>query len=253
MRPQLSPRVIFLSLCLILCICLASFLSGCKKEPLPDQDYIREDASDLKTHVREGRSFMPQGTGAVWRYDVTGQVLEVEVVTNKKDQGATTQYQEERRALPPITKGEFTFYPTKRRIKENDLEGEVFVESATGFFLQKGVFLYKDKASEVVMEMQPPLSLVKYPMREGEMIPWTGKLSYLGQNYPAQGTSRMTRKETINTAQGAMDAYRIDTRIYSIDQKTAYTLTMRWFVPERGMMQMRMVRPKELLSYALRK
>jgi hypothetical protein len=230
------------------------FLTGCKTEKLPDMNYLREDVSNLKTYVREGRSFLPQDNlGATWRYYVQGQALQQDTIGQTKGAIITTRFREERSSLPSFVKGNRKVYPTTRRVNGKPQEGEVFEEGAEGLLLQKGIFLHSTKANEVVMEMDPPLTLVKYPMQEGDMISWSGNLKYQGNLYPARGSSRMTRKELIKTAQGNFDAYRIDTRIYSVDLQTAYTLTMRWFVPERGMMRLRMVRPKEILDYNLEK
>jgi hypothetical protein len=228
-------------------------LSGCTPEKLPDMDYLRADASRLKTYVREGRSFMPQNSNATWRYYVQGQALQQDTMGQTKEAIITSQYREEQSLLPSSVQGDRTLYPMTRRVNGKVREGEVFQEKAEGLFLQKGLFLYSTKAEEAIMEMEPPMTLVQYPMQEGELILWSGNLRYQGNLYPARGASRMTRKETIKTAQGQFDAYRIDTRIYSVDLQTAYTLTMRWFVPERGMMRLRMVRPKEILDYNLAK
>ena len=235
---------------------LSLLVGGCNGEKLPDNNYLREDASSLHTYTREGRSFFPQGLGSTWRYGVTGQPLEIETVSKEvKRTIITSKYIEERSSLPTTIQGNRTIYPMTRRIlgQNEPLEGEIFQESAEGLFLQKGIFLFKANALETAMELSPPLTLTKYPMREGDTILWSGNLIFDGKKYPAQGASRMTRRETIDTRQGKMDAYRIDTRIFTVDQQTAYILTMRWFVPERGMMRLRTVRPKELLNYEILK
>jgi hypothetical protein len=243
-------RVIF-TFCILSVLMLS--LSGCKSDKLPDMDYLREDVAHLKTYVREGRSFLPQNLGATWHYYVRGQALQQDMIGQNKTEIVTTHYREERSSLPSFVQGTRTVYPMARRVNGQIREGEVFQEGAEGLFLQKGLFLYSTKAEEAIMEMEPPLTLVKYPMQEGDLLLWSGNVRYQGNIYPARGASRMTRKETIKTAQGQFDAYRIDTRIYSVDLQTAYTLTMRWFVPERGMMRLRMVRPQEILDYSLEK
>jgi hypothetical protein len=240
--------------------CLIGFLivgstifNGCKSEKLPDMNYLREDVTELKSYSREGKSFLPQEVGTIWRYYVSGQKLQQEVLPQDKPLPITVPYIEVCTLLPPVVEGERTIYETSRLIKGKESGGEVFEEDTKGLYLQKGRFLYGPKASEAIMAMDPPLALIKYPMREGEMVNWDGKLRYKDNVYPARGASRMTRRETITTQQGKFEAYRIDTRIYTIDQRTAYTLTMRWFVPDRGMMQMRMVRTGELMSYSVLK
>ncbi|MBC8104706.1 MAG: hypothetical protein H7Z41_19195 [Cytophagales bacterium] len=89
--------------------------------------------------------------------------------------------------------------------------------------------------SRPLMQLSPPVPLVRYPLREGDGVAWTGTFRFGDTTYPATGYSRISAIERVATPLGRVPAYRVDTliSIYQDGQMVKFP-TMRWLAPGIG-------------------
>jgi hypothetical protein len=107
---------------------------------------------------------------------------------------------------------------------------EIYRETPTGIEL-----LAFGDASQNKIEIDPPLSLLRYPLKDGEEERWKGKLTVRGKVLRATGYSRISARENIVAPAGRFVSYRIDT-VLTIPNATTPTHfpSIRWLASGIG-------------------
>ena len=86
-----------------------------------------------------------------------------------------------------------------------------------------------------LMVLNPPLTLVKTPLEEGQMQKWRGTLTLKGVDYPATAFSRLSSYEPVTASAGLFKAYRIDTVVtITGDGRELRFPSVRWLAPGVG-------------------
>jgi hypothetical protein len=105
---------------------------------------------------------------------------------------------------------------------------EVFVSDAEG--LKMAAAGLGDSVS-----ITPPLPLIRYPVKEGDVISWNGILKFRGTSAPGTAYSRVSGQDMVRDGKRQVGAYRVDTLIETtIAGRLVPFMTTRWFAPSVG-------------------
>lgn len=86
----------------------------------------------------------------------------------------------------------------------------------------------------------PPIPLISSPIQEGAIKEWSGNLILDGVSYPGTGYTRIRNSEELELPQGKIRAFRTDCVLKAATPRgEIVTATIRWFVPGKGIVQMR--------------
>jgi hypothetical protein len=90
------------------------------------------------------------------------------------------------------------------------------------------------------VSLRPPLPLVRYPVREGDVVSWSGVLKFRGASAPGTASSRISGQEIAPGGGEKMEAYRVDTIIQTtIQGRQTPFFTTRWLAPGVGIVHQR--------------
>jgi hypothetical protein len=119
---------------------------------------------------------------------------------------------------------------------------EVFKEQADGlYFVGAGA---SDK-----MEISPPICLVKYPVKDGEAVTWSGILRFKGTNAPGTAFSRVSARDTVKLPGGTFPVWRVDTVISTTVEGAQVAFpTVRYFSPGIGIVKQKTLAGETLLE-----
>lgn len=90
-------------------------------------------------------------------------------------------------------------------------------------------------ASSNRIELNPPMPLLRYPLKEGAEVRWEGILSIRGKRLQATGYSRVSARENVVVPAGRFVSYRIDT-VLTIPSgaKATHFPSIRWLASGIG-------------------
>lgn len=107
-------------------------------------------------------------------------------------------------------------------------------------YQRKGKIVYlmgtQDENSGL-MRFDPPLPLVRYPLEEGTSLPWEGAFISDKGTYTARSLSRISGRETLQTASGQFHTLRVDTMISVTQNNSKNEIrfpSVRWLAPNFG-------------------
>ncbi|MGC4042215.1 MAG: hypothetical protein QM758_00235 [Armatimonas sp.] len=89
-------------------------------------------------------------------------------------------------------------------------------------------------ATATLIEINPPLDLVNYPVKEGGDIYWKGTLGIRGRQLPTIGYARVSARENIVSPAGRFVAYRLDSVMTVEGEKPTHFPAIRWMAPGIG-------------------
>lgn len=112
------------------------------------------------------------------------------------------------------------------------------------------------KGPEVLID--PPLTVMSFPVTEGTTYPWNGELKIGQRKQPAQIAVRVTRKEPVETKAGKFEAFRVDTTLTLLGQgRNMAVPSVSWYAPGVGLVKQMSVETdkvyiRELTSHNLK-
>jgi hypothetical protein len=179
----------------------------------PDIAYLATNIDAPVPSGEAGQSFLPLAVGNVWEMKSASEGKQNRdrlVVTKKISDQAGMQVE--------IQRGGRMW---RREIVRSD---------------EKGVWLsgMQDETSPL-MELSPPLSLLKYPVKEGDGQKWEGTFKMGKDSFPAYGYSRISAREDAVTPAGKFKVARVDTVIVVTRKGGELRFPMvRWLAPRVG-------------------
>lgn len=217
-----------------LCVGAALVLSGCTREHAvddgTDESFIRVPGAAPTLAIPSG-DLLPLKTGAKWSMttrtvsrtrnrDVAG--TEEIVIVGK-------QTPEKTRSVSPASAPEGAVMDMRKDGKS--YRQEIYQAKSDGLYLSAA-------GSADKMTITPPLPLVKYPVKDGEIAAWSGILRFKGTAAPGTSVSRVSGRETVKTPAGSFPAYRIDTVITTtVEGRQVSFPSSRWLSPNVGIVR----------------
>jgi hypothetical protein len=87
-------------------------------------------------------------------------------------------------------------------------------------------------------KINPPVPVIKYPLTVGKSWTWKGVITTDGTGIPGTANLRVSKMETVKSAAGTFNAYRVDmTLTLSAQGQTATIPNTYWFAPGKGMVK----------------
>jgi hypothetical protein len=214
---------------LLLSVSIALLLSGAKCEHLEstgaDEAFIRRPGEKNEEVARKEGPLLPLTVGNRWE-------MATQTVTLERDkQSKPKPGQEIITVIGPQKVGDKTGIGIDFRNSEKKSRQEIYVINDKEMSLLAAGFAEK-------MSITPPLPLVRFPLKEGEVVSWNGLLRFKGTTAPGTAYSRVTNRDTIKTPAGEFAVWRVDTVIStSVDGQSIALAANRWFAPGVGMVR----------------
>jgi hypothetical protein len=108
---------------------------------------------------------------------------------------------------------------------------EVYQQDASGLRL----IAFGEKKADI-LQLDPPMQLLKPTFREGDEISWSGKIHFQKKIYSATGFCRVSSQDSVQTPKGRFQTYRLDSVIaMSRDKGTPlFFPAIRWLSRDIG-------------------
>ena len=108
---------------------------------------------------------------------------------------------------------------------------EVYRQDASGLWL----VAFGEKKSDV-LQLDPPMQLLKPTFREGDEISWSGKIHFQKNSFPATAFCRVSPQDSVQTPKGRFQTYRLDS-VIEMDRgkgKPLFFPAVRWLSRDIG-------------------
>ena len=130
----------------------------------------------------------------------------------------------------PVTVGKLTGVACDIQRGGKVWRREIYRQDASGIQL-----LAFGDASPNRIDISPPITLLRYPLKKGEELRWQGTINVRGHALPATGFSRISAREKIVSPAGRFIAYRLDT-VMTIQSgsKPTHFPSIRWLASNIG-------------------
>ena len=130
---------------------------------------------------------------------------------------------------PPVTIGGLSAVPCEIQRGGKVWRREFYRQDASGIQL----LAFGDGTPNRI-EISPPVTLMRYPLKEGDELRWKGVLKVQGRALPATGFSRISAREKLVSPAGRFVAYRLDTVLSIASSKPTHFPAIRWLASNIG-------------------
>lgn len=178
---------------------------------------------DGKNAAQAGRELFPLPPGGQWTYSAVSYT----------DQKAAPAVMEQTRVLG------------QRSVRGRS--GTMMEWTRGGQLISRALYAVDDsgvkqiaigKGPEVLID--PPLTVMRFPVTEGTTYPWNGSLVVGQRSQPAQIGVRVTRKEPVTIAKTGKkyEAFRVDTTLTLLGQGRQMAVpSVSWYAPGIGLVK----------------
>jgi hypothetical protein len=113
--------------------------------------------------------------------------------------------------------------------------------------VREEVYLSNDKEVSLIaagfadkMSITPPMPLYRFPLKEGDVVSWSGLLRFKGTTAPGTAYSRLSSRDRVKTLAGEFPVWRVDTVISTnVEGQPIALAASRWLSPGLGMVKQR--------------